>query len=54
MRQLAQGVVVEGMSAFSAASEAVQPLWYNFLVPIVGAVSVLIGGRLRDIEVEEG
>ncbi len=53
-QHLAQGVVVEGMSAFSAASESVQPLWYNFLVPIIGAVGVLVGGRLRGIEVEEG
>lgn len=52
-QQLAQGVVVEGMGAFAAASEAVQPIWYNFLVPVLGAAGVLIGGRLRGVEVKE-
>ncbi|HSR67302.1 MAG TPA: hypothetical protein VLU25_05120 [Acidobacteriota bacterium] len=33
------------MSAFEAASEAVQPAWYNFLIPFVGAAGVLLGGR---------
>jgi hypothetical protein len=49
-QQLAQGVVVEGMSAFSASSEAVQPTWYNFLVPVIGAIGVFIGGRIRGYE----
>ncbi|HSR51580.1 MAG TPA: hypothetical protein VLV83_12185 [Acidobacteriota bacterium] len=33
------------MSSFEAASEAVQPIWYNFLIPFVGAAGVLLGGR---------
>ena len=52
-QQLAQGVVVEGMGAFAAASEAIQPIWYNFLVPVIGAAGVLVGGRLRGVEAGE-
>jgi hypothetical protein len=49
-QQLAEGVVVEGMSALSAASEAVRPIWYNFLLPVIGAVGVFVGGRIRGNE----
>lgn len=41
---------VEEMSSFEAASEAVQPPWYNFVLPFVGAAGVLLGGRLRSSE----
>ncbi|NNF05638.1 MAG: hypothetical protein HKN21_02645 [Candidatus Eisenbacteria bacterium] len=34
-------------SSFEAASGAIQPMWYNFVLPIVGMVGVLLGGRLK-------
>jgi hypothetical protein len=35
----------EEVSTFEAASEAIQPPWYNFLLPFLGAAGVLLGGR---------
>lgn len=35
------------MSSYDAASEAIQPTWYNFTLPFVGALGVLVGGRSR-------
>lgn len=35
------------MSTFEAASEAVQPTWYNFVIPFVGVAGVWVGGRLK-------
>jgi len=53
-QQMADGVATEGMDAFAGASEAVQPLWYNFLIPFIGAAGVMVGGRLRRLAEEEG
>ena len=33
------------LSSFEAASEAIQPPWYNFVIPFVGVAGVLLGGR---------
>ncbi len=38
---------VQEMTAFEAASESVAPTWYNFGLPVVGCVGVLVGGGLR-------
>jgi hypothetical protein len=35
------------MSMFDAASESIAPTWYNFAIPVVGCVGVLIGGGLK-------
>jgi hypothetical protein len=37
----------EEMTAFEAASESVAPIWYDFTIPVVGCLGVLIGGGLR-------
>jgi hypothetical protein len=34
-----------GLGPFEAASQAVQPLWYAWLMPFVGAAGVWLGGR---------
>ncbi|MGA7616263.1 MAG: hypothetical protein WBX15_13900 [Thermoanaerobaculia bacterium] len=34
------------ISTFEAASYAVEPDWYQFAVPFIGAIGVLIGSRL--------
>jgi hypothetical protein len=34
------------MSMFEAASESIAPTWYNFAIPVMGCVGVLIGGGL--------
>jgi len=52
-QQAAQSLAIEGMSAFEAASEAVQPVWYNFLIPFIGAVGVFLGGRLGSREADQ-
>ncbi len=36
---------VAEMSFFEAGQHAKQPSWYNFLIPVVGAVGALVGGR---------
>jgi len=51
---MADGMVTEGMNAFAGSSEAVQPVWYNFLIPLLGAAGVMIGGHLRRQAEEEG
>jgi hypothetical protein len=38
---------VAQMSMFEAASESIAPTWYNFAIPVVGCVGVLIGGGLK-------
>jgi pimeloyl-ACP methyl ester carboxylesterase len=38
---------VEQLSTFEAASYAVQPDWYNFVIAVVGVVGVLAGERLK-------
>ena len=53
-QQMADGMVTEGMNAFAGSSEAVQPIWYNFLIPLLGAAGVMIGGHLRRQAEEEG
>ena len=53
-QQVAAGLSTEGMNAFAGSSEAVQPTWYNFLIPFIGATSVMIGGHLRRQAEEEG
>ena len=35
------------MTLFEAASESVAPPWYNFTIPVVGCIGVLVGGGLR-------
>lgn len=30
-----------------ASAAAVHPMWYNFVIPIVGAAGILLGGRRR-------
>jgi hypothetical protein len=35
-----------GLSAVNRGKRAVQPTWYAFTLPIVGAAGVVIGGRL--------
>ena len=51
-QQLTENISTEGMSAFSGSSEAVQPIWYNFLIPFIGAAGVLVGGYLGRRTVE--
>jgi len=53
-QQIAEAVSTEGMNALAGSSEAVQPVWYNFLIPFLGAAGVMIGGRLRSLAEEEG
>ncbi|MHC4142731.1 MAG: hypothetical protein ACYSUF_12995 [Planctomycetota bacterium] len=38
---------VAEMNMFEAASESIAPTWYNFAIPVVGCVGVLIGGGLK-------
>lgn len=38
---------VEEMSSIEASSAAKQPLWYSFLIPLVGAFGVILGGYVR-------
>ncbi|MHC4079973.1 MAG: hypothetical protein ACYS15_02700 [Planctomycetota bacterium] len=38
---------VAEMSMFEMASESVAPTWYNFAIPVVGCIGVLIGGGLK-------
>jgi MFS family permease len=38
---------VTELATFEAASYAIQPTWYEFVVPFVGAIGVLLGGRMR-------
>lgn len=38
---------VAEMSFQEAGQHAVQPAWYNWIIPLVGAAGVLIGGRER-------
>lgn len=45
-REPAAGPVAE-MTFREAGQYAEQPAWYNWLVPLVGAVGVMIGGRER-------
>jgi hypothetical protein len=40
----------EGMGPMEAASQAIQPLWVAWLLPILGAVGVWFGGSLRLIQ----
>jgi len=35
------------MNMFEAASESIAPTWYNFAIPVMGCVGVLIGGGLK-------
>lgn len=53
-QQIADSISTEGMNAFGASSEAVQPIWYNFLIPFIGAAGVMVGGHLRRLAEEEG
>jgi len=53
-QQVADSISTEGMNAFAGSSEAVQPAWYNFLIPFIGAGGVLIGSHLRRLAEEEG
>lgn len=39
---------VAEMSFMEAGRHAVQPAWYNWMIPLVGAAGVLIGGRERN------
>jgi hypothetical protein len=36
-----------GLTAIERASKAVQPVWYAFTLPFVGATGIVIGGRRR-------
>jgi peptidoglycan/LPS O-acetylase OafA/YrhL len=36
----------EAMTGRGASSEAVYPTWYNFTIPFVGMIAVVMGGRL--------
>lgn len=38
---------VAQMSFMEAGRHAVQPAWYNWIIPLVGAAGVLVGGRER-------
>ncbi|MDO9695736.1 MAG: hypothetical protein Q7W56_13535 [Candidatus Latescibacteria bacterium] len=38
---------VAELSVFEAASYAVQPQWYRYAIPLVGAAGVLLGGAWR-------
>jgi hypothetical protein len=38
---------VAELSMFEAASYAVQPAWYRYAIPLVGAAGVLLGGAWR-------
>lgn len=35
------------MTVQERGSKAVQPIWYSFLLPFIGAGGILLGGRLR-------
>lgn len=35
------------MSGYEASSEAIQPTWYNFALPLIGVAGVFFGGGLR-------
>ncbi len=35
-----------GLTAFEAAGYATQPPWFDFVIPIVGALGVILGGSL--------
>ena len=41
------GKPVAEMSFTEAGRHAVQPAWYNWIIPLVGAAGVLVGGRER-------
>jgi hypothetical protein len=40
----------DGISMMEASAAAIQPLWYKFVIPFVGVVGVLLGGRRRPSE----
>ena len=44
-RSLPEGRTIESLSVIEAAQYTTQPPWYNYLVPILGAVGVILGGR---------
>lgn len=35
------------LPVFEAASVAIAPTWYNWIIPLVGAIGAVIGGRCR-------
>ena len=42
------------LSAYSASSEAIQPTWYNFVLPLIGLGGVLVGGLvLGGLDIED-
>jgi hypothetical protein len=40
----------DGLTMAEASAGAIQPMWYNFVIPIVGAAGILLGGRRRPSE----
>ena len=45
-----EGKTMADMTFFEAGQVASNPAWYLWLIPVVGAVGTLIGGRLRKVE----
>lgn len=41
---------VENLSMVEASAYAIQPVWYHFVIPVVGAAGILLGGRRRTSE----
>ncbi len=44
---LPEGKTVAELSFTEAGSVAKSPAWYNFTIPFIGAIGVLVGGRQR-------
>lgn len=44
-RTLPEGRTIESLNVMEAAQYTVQPGWYNYLVPVLGAVGVILGGK---------
>lgn len=45
-RSLPEGRTIESLTVMEAAQYTKQPDWYNYLVPVLGAVGVMLGGRI--------